>query len=125
MGIATDCAGNALALFGNSTQMLTADYRSGHAGSCSKPVNTALPWREALNMRDALWLFDAGDRQRASLIVDFHPDEDGAGVVADLFDDQNGDGKVSYATRDGIPYPADSAMVQPFPYSPGVSLSTR
>lgn len=73
-----------------------------------QPVADTGDWHDDLNFSDAVWIFDAGATGRASLVVDFHPNRQGPGVEADLYDDQNGDGQVSVAYRAGIPYAAET-----------------
>ena len=64
-----------------------------------RPFDLARPWAENLDDQNAVWVFDAGAQNRASLIIDFHPN--GAALVADLYDDQNGDGQVAYRLEGG------------------------
>jgi hypothetical protein len=72
------------------------------------PTLRPVDWRDALDTRDAVWAFDAATTGRASLVIDFHPDRAGTGVIADLYDDQNGDAAVAYALRDGVPAVTES-----------------
>jgi hypothetical protein len=65
------------------------------------PVDKSADWRTQLDFLDAVWLFDAGARGKASLIIDFH--RDGAAAVADLYDDASGDGEVHYGLERGYP----------------------
>lgn len=97
---------------GGSHGQLTIDCAPGFASArdrllvfprSQEPQTT--DWRTHLNMANALWLFDAGASGRASLIIDFHPDARGAGLVADLYDDQDGDGQVAFILKDRLPAP--------------------
>ena len=74
------------------------------------PFPAGQDWHASLNTTDAVWVFDAGARREASLIIDFHPNWSGPGLVADLYDDRDGDGNVRYAIDDGIPVPAESTF---------------
>ncbi|HLQ35645.1 MAG TPA: hypothetical protein VK457_23400, partial [Chloroflexota bacterium] len=65
-------------------------------------------WQDDLNMSDAVWLFDPGARNHPSLIVDFH--RASQGLVADVYDDQDGDGKVEYRLMNGLPVPAETSF---------------
>ncbi|MGH2460698.1 MAG: hypothetical protein ACRDIY_17730 [Chloroflexota bacterium] len=74
------------------------------------PLPSSQDWRASMNATDAVWVFDVGARDAASLMIDFHPNRNGPGLVADLYDDQDGDGNVRYRMVDGIPVPAESAF---------------
>ncbi|HEY3111756.1 MAG TPA: hypothetical protein VGL23_23570 [Chloroflexota bacterium] len=65
------------------------------------PVDTGADWRSQLNFLDAVWLFDAGARGKASLIIDFH--HSGRAAVADFFDDVSGAGEVHFGLERGYP----------------------
>jgi O-antigen/teichoic acid export membrane protein len=62
---------------------------------------TGSPWQEHLDVQNAVWIFDAGSTGQAKLIVDFHSVDGNA--TADLYDDGDGDGRVLYEIRQGIP----------------------
>lgn len=51
-------------------------------------------WRDNLSFEEAVWFFDAGAVGRPSLIVDFR--REGTGLVAEVYDDGDGDGRVGY-----------------------------
>ena len=54
-------------------------------------------WPDPQDYADSVWIFDPGEKNQASLIIDFH--QEGSALVADLFDDGDGDGIVSYRER--------------------------
>ena len=96
-------------------RVLTVDCSPGFASTKDRiriyPRGAATPagdWRQALDMRDAVWVFESGSTGKASLIVDFRPDG-GSGVVALLYDDQSGDASVAHVLRDGLPAVTESA----------------
>ena len=70
--------------------------------SGSGPVDTNADWRSQVDFTDSVWLFDAGARGKASLIIDFHHERNG-GLVAEFYDDVNGDGELRYGYEKGYP----------------------
>lgn len=65
-------------------------------------VTADRPWQENLDFTNSIWIFETGTERRASLIIDFHLDEN-SNLVADLYDDGNGDGRVRHVIRSGQP----------------------
>lgn len=100
------CAGSWQRLFG--VAVLVLDCAPGFASEHDRAymyarheVDTTADWRTQLSFDDAVWLFDAGARGKASLIVDFH--RDSTGLVAEFYDDPSNQGEVSYGLERGIP----------------------
>ena len=65
------------------------------------PVDTGADWHSQLNFTDSVWLFDAGARGKASLIIDFH--KESQGLVADLYDDPKSSGEIHFGLERGYP----------------------
>jgi hypothetical protein len=105
------CAGSWQSHFG--VQVLILDCDPGFATAHDRAymyrrgsVDTGVDWRSQLDFTDAVWVFDAGARGKASLIIDFR--RDGQRLVADLFDDVNLDGEVRYGLERGYPKSVES-----------------
>lgn len=100
------CSGSWLREFG--VDVLILDCAPGFATDHDRAymyargaVDTGADWRTQLNFSDAVWLFDAGARGKASLIIDFR--RTARGLVAELFDDVRGEDGVRYGLERGIP----------------------
>lgn len=91
-----------------AVQILILDCDPGYATPHDRaymyargPVDRAADWRTQLDFTNAVWIFDAGARGKASLIIDFRREADG--LVAEFYDDINDDGEVRYGFERGYP----------------------
>ncbi|HEV8634522.1 MAG TPA: hypothetical protein VG370_09845 [Chloroflexota bacterium] len=100
------CDGSWQPQFG--VQVLILDCKPGYATEHDRAymyargrVDPGADWRGQLDFTNAVWVFDAGARRKASLIIDFH--RNGTALAADFYDDLDGDGEVRYGFERGYP----------------------
>ena len=65
-------------------------------------------WQRGTDVKNDIWLIDAGSTRQVMLAIDFRMQE--GQVIADVYDDQNHDGAVAFELRNAIPVVTESPV---------------